>query len=200
MTKKGFFIIFHRYYFYTLAVIVAIVLMYNYADEKGLIKENSSLDNIEKMFELQPPDSSLIEQKIFSLVNQERANNGLKPLEWDSQLALIAREHSEDMVNHSFFDHINPDGEDPTDRAEKKGIPITSGLWIGIAENVGETPIGDVIGCGYVSNEDDIASCAVSGWMSSPGHRANILDSHYDVIGVGTYCTTSKCLNTQDFR
>jgi uncharacterized protein YkwD len=34
--------------------------------------------------------------------------------------------------------------------------------------------------------------------MISPGHRANILDNHYDVLGVGTYCTTSDCWNTQD--
>jgi len=119
---------------------------------------------------------------------------------FDNQLSMIAKEHSQDMYQRNFFDHNNPDGNGPTERAKQKGIRVTNGNWVGIGENIGQTPIGDVIGCGYTYSEEEIAKCAVDGWMDSQGHRTNILDINYDVIGVGTYCTTSDCWNTQDFR
>ena len=37
-------------------------------------------------------------------------------------------------------------------------------------------------------------------WMNSPGHRANILDSRVNQIGVGTTCTPSNvCTTVADF-
>ena len=198
--KKGFIIIFHRYFFYVIAVILVVALIYGYFDDKGYIKEGTGAYNVGKTFGLQPPNASLVEQQIFALVNKERTKNGLSKLSWDNKLSMIAREHSKDMYERDFFDHVNPDGDDPTDRAKSKGIPITNGNWIGIAENIAQTPIGNVEGCGSVSSEKDISQCAMDGWMSSSGHRANILDENYDVIGVGIYCTTSMCWDTQDFR
>ncbi|MDD5012618.1 MAG: CAP domain-containing protein [Candidatus Nanoarchaeia archaeon] len=200
MNKKGFFIIFNKWYFIIVGILLLLFLAYSSLNNSGYIKEDSTAYTIGKTLGLQSPDSVLIEQKIFESVNQERINHGLNALVWDNQLALIAREHSEDMYKRDFFDHNNPDGDGPTERAENNGIRITNGNWIGIAENIGQTPIGDVIGCGYTHSEEEITNCAMDGWMNSPGHRENILNSNYDVIGIGTYCTTSACWNTQDFR
>lgn len=62
-----------------------------------------------------------MERLVHTLINQERARYGLLPLSFDDRIALIAREHSQDMATRSFFEHVNPDGEDPTDRANRNG-------------------------------------------------------------------------------
>ncbi|SRR3989304_1653992 len=200
MDRKAFLIIFDRRYFIFLGVIFALVYGYSYLDDKGYIEDGTKFYNVGKVFSLQPPNSTIIEKEILRLTNEERKYNGLSPLVFDNQLSMIAKEHSQDMYQRNFFDHNNPDGNGPTERAKQKGIRVTNGNWVGIGENIGQTPIGDVIGCGYTYSEEEIAKCAVDGWMDSQGHRTNILDINYDVIGVGTYCTTSDCWNTQDFR
>jgi len=145
---------------------------------------------------LPAPNSDLIAQEIFNLTNQERQTEGLNPLIWDDSLASIARLHSEDMFKRDFFGHYNPNNESPTDRAKAKGIPVTNGMWVGIGENIVLMPTGNVERCLNIG----IARCSVNAWMNSEGHRENILNKNYDVIGVGVYCTKTTCWETQDFR
>jgi uncharacterized protein YkwD len=149
-------------------------------------------------------DVATLELKIHNLVNKERQNNGLPFLQYDTTLAEIARRHSEDMVSRNFFDHVNPDGLDPTARAKTAGYNCYKNFGSyyrdGIGENIGLTPIGNVLGCGDVYSMDDIADCCVSGWMNSPGHRQNILDSSYDKEGIGIAVSSDdKVYITQDF-
>lgn len=145
-----------------------------------------------------------LELKIHTMVNNERQNYGLSSLRYDTNLADIARKHSEDMVNRHFFDHINPDGQDPTTRAKSVGYPCYKNFGSyyrdGIAENIGLTPIGNVVGCGDVYSMEDIARCCVSCWMNSLGHRQNILESSYDKEGIGVAVSSdNKVYITQDF-
>jgi len=200
MNKGAFLIIFDRRYFMLIGILFAIFFIYEHYTSIGYIQEDSIAFDIGNLVGWQPPDSSLVEQKILELTNNERINYGLIPLDSDLSLSQIARDHSKNMNDNNFFDHTNPEGEGPSERARNEGIRITNGNWIGIGENIGETPTGNVIGCGYVYSEEDIAKCTVDGWMDSSGHRENILDQNYKVIGVGTYCTTSTCFNTQNFR
>ena len=149
-------------------------------------------------------DGEELELKIHDLVNEERQNYGLPSLQYDTLLAEIARKHSEDMIKRCFFDHVNPDGLDPTARAKSAGFPCYKdfgGYYTdGIAENIGLTPIGNVVGCGDVYSMDEIAYCCVKGWMSSSGHRQNILDSSYDKEGIGVAVSSdNKVYITQDF-
>lgn len=161
--------------------------------------ESPLIYDLERIFGFQPPDFLLIEQEIFKATNQERQSRGLRPLSYDDQLNVIAREHSEDMVARGFYDHENPDGEGPTERAQNKGIRITSGYWVGIAENIAIVHLGNDADC-PTSNEVRLGSCFVEKWMNSPGHRQNILDVNYDDIGVGVFCNNSECYATQNFR
>src|SRR5262245_19984545 len=57
-----------------------------------------------------------LESRIQQLVNAERVNHKLPPLKIDERLANVARGHSADMARRNFFDHINPDGKNPTER------------------------------------------------------------------------------------
>lgn len=146
-----------------------------------------------------------IEFEIYRLTNEQRTQNGLPALKWNQALERIARDHSEDMVNRDFFDHVNPDGEDPTDRAKRHGFNVHKNLgggWYsdGIAENINIMPTGDVVGRGYVSSDPaSIADASVDGWMESPGHRANILNSQYTEIGVGIADGSKGYYGTQNF-
>lgn len=146
-----------------------------------------------------------IERAIFSYTNEERKNRGVVALNWDESLAVVAREHSQDMVENCFFAHDNLRGEDPTARAKRYGYPVRKMLgsgWysVGIAENIGKIPTGSVIGIGHVAREaDEIARAQVTSWMQSPGHRQNILDPGYSNLGVGVAYDGVYYVSTQNF-
>jgi uncharacterized protein YkwD len=105
------------------------------------------------------------EREGLALVNRDRAAAGLPPVAWDDSLAAIARAHSRDMADHDFVGHVSPRTGTVVDRVHKAGV--TPGL---ILENVGRA---------YSAQE------AQSGFMASPGHRANVVDARAKKIGVG---------------
>ncbi|CAL9445630.1 hypothetical protein SUDANB1_02325 [Streptomyces sp. enrichment culture] len=103
--------------------------------------------------------------QVLSLVNEERAKVGCSPVAANSALAGLAQSYSEDMDTRGFFDHTDPDGRTPWDRAEKAGI-----------SNLG----GENIARGQAD-----AAAVMDAWMNSPGHRANILNCDFKTLGVG---------------
>lgn len=164
-------------------------------------------ENISLQTTLTEEDLRECENYIFIITNEKRVIHGAPKLVWDSNLATVAREHSSDMAKNNFFDHINLKGEDPTARAIKHGYNVhkeLGGGWYseGIAENIGEIPIGNVIGIGYVSHEpSSIATAHVQSWMESPGHKANILNIEYNRVGIGVAYDekSNSYIATQDF-
>ncbi len=146
-----------------------------------------------------------VERVIFDETNKQRQLNGLPPLSLDPNLSDIAREHSQDMADKGYFDHTNRAGEGPTERAERHGYPtrkmVGMWTWVGIAENIGKMPTGDVEGRGYVeSSPEAVGYAQVDSWMHSPGHKSNILGSDYDVIGIGVAFDGRYYTSTQDFK
>lgn len=106
------------------------------------------------------------EAEVVRLVNEIRRQNGLKPLTQDWQLSRVARYKSEDMRKLSYFSHTSPTYGSPFDMMRSFGISYRTA--------------GENIAKGYKTPE-----AVVNGWMNSPGHRANILNSTYTHIGVG---------------
>ncbi len=104
--------------------------------------------------------------EVLTLTNQERAKLGLSPLTWNDTLAGIGANHCQDMIDRNYFAHESPEGQGPSDRADAAGYHWT---WIG--ENIAE---------GYST-----ASEVMTGWMNSPGHKANILRPQFTELGVG---------------
>jgi len=107
-----------------------------------------------------------VELEIVDLLNQERAQENLPPLVIDMRLTIAARRHNNDMAANNFFSHTGSDGSSPFDRIADSGYSMRSA--------------GENIAAGYRTAES-----AVEGWMNSDGHRANILRSIYEHIGVG---------------
>ena len=116
-----------------------------------------------------------VEQRVFELVNEERAKRDMSPLLLDTTLVDIARTHSADMLDRGFFDHVNPDGDGPADRvaqAHRRLIGGTSeNVWTGIRSEIIET--------------EELAGRIMNGLMNSPDHRANILTEKLTHMGVG---------------
>jgi uncharacterized protein YkwD len=104
------------------------------------------------------------EDQVLALVNSERAAAGCGAVSGDAALAGVARAHSADMRDRGFFDHTNPDGLDPFDRAARAGLSAR-------AENI-------------AYGQPD-AAAVMESWMNSPGHRANILNCSLTRLGVG---------------
>ncbi|SDP04138.1 CAP domain-containing protein [Actinacidiphila guanduensis] len=117
--------------------------------------------------------------QILTLVNQQRATAGCRPLTADSALNTLAQNFSDDMAARGFFNHTDPDGNTPWDRAKKLGI---TGLG------------GENIAMGQAD-----AQAVMDAWMNSPGHRANILDCDFTTLGVGVHFGTGGPWWTQDF-
>lgn len=142
-----------------------------------------------------------VEQRIFYYTNIERANSGKPALVWDEQLAVIGRDHSIDMAGRGFFNHINPDGETPADRAIRHGynVELDFGTYtrVGVGENIAMLT-------NYPGTADELAKFMVAAWMDSPGHRANIIDTNeqkFTRIGIGVAhdVTTDTWYASQEF-
>ena len=138
---------------------------------------------------------SVLEQEIYKLVNQERQKYGLAQLLLDMKLSDIAREHSKDMAMRNFFSHQTPEGKTPRDRWVAGGYNsdknYSSYYTYGLAENIFKSHLYSSVtyynGVPYYNwmSQSDIANSTVIGWMSSLGHRKNILTATYDKEGIG---------------
>ncbi|GAB4124056.1 MAG: CAP domain-containing protein [Roseiflexaceae bacterium] len=106
------------------------------------------------------------EQQILALVNAERAAAGCPALTLNSKLTQAAYLHAQDMLQNDFFSHTGSNGSSVGTRVTAQGYP-----WRRVAEN---------IAAGYNSPES-----VMEGWMTSDGHRANILNCNYTQLGVG---------------
>ncbi|MGH2948462.1 MAG: CAP domain-containing protein, partial [Solirubrobacteraceae bacterium] len=58
---------------------------------------------------------------VLCLVNRERTQHGLGPLERDRRLARAARRHARDMVRHGYFAHQRSGGPDLGARLRRAG-------------------------------------------------------------------------------
>lgn len=108
------------------------------------------------------------ERKVIRIVNRIRARHGLRRLRASRPLAVVAAEHTTDMLRGDFLGHASSDG---TAMAERVRRHTGSKRWIG--ENIAAIP-------GRAT-----ARKAVRMWMSSPPHRAVLLSPSGRRIGVG---------------
>lgn len=117
-------------------------------------------------------NQSSYEQQVVNLVNKERAAAGLPALTVNATLSKVAEAKAADMRDNHYFDHQSPTYGSPFDMMRQFGVSYTSA--------------GENIAKGQRTPEE-----VMNGWMNSPGHRANILNSNYTQIGVG-YVTDSN--------
>jgi uncharacterized YkwD family protein/spore coat assembly protein SafA len=106
------------------------------------------------------------ETEVVRLVNEIRAQNGLKALTYNWELSRVARYKSQDMKENRYFSHTSPVYGTPFQMMKNFGITYRSA--------------GENIAYGYTSPQ-----AVVNAWMNSSGHRENILNASFTQIGVG---------------
>jgi len=160
--------------------------------EKGTFSLSQITDNTTK--------EELAEMEVHRLINLEREKHGLQTLEYDKELASVAKSHSIDMAEDEYFSHETPEGLDPTDRASKADYTcryqIGNLIYSGIGENIHMVTGTSV---SFMSTPESIAELAVSGWMDSSGHKKNILTSNFTKEGIGVSISTFSIHVTQNF-
>jgi uncharacterized protein YkwD len=115
------------------------------------------------------------EAKLWQLVNGDRVNNGVRPIQQNSTLISLARWRSKDMILNDYFSH---------------NIPACGGCMVfhyydtyGLKYSWGGENIGWNSG---FSDTDSPVQINIS-FMNSAGHRANILEPRFTHGGVGAY-------------
>lgn len=106
------------------------------------------------------------ENEVVRLVNEIREERGLSALKQDWELSRVARFKSQDMKDNNYFSHTSPVYGSPFNMMKNFGISYKSA-----AENI--------------ARGQKTPGAVVNAWMNSSGHRANILNSSYNKIGVG---------------
>lgn len=103
---------------------------------------------------------------LLDATNNERSRHNSPSLTNNDKLSLAAQQKANDMVERNYWSHNTPDQEAP---------------WIFI-DNVGYSyrKAGENLAYGFKNNEQ-----VISGWLNSPTHRANMLDSGFDQVGFG---------------
>ena len=150
-------------------------------------------------------------KRIHVLINKERKRHRLRVLSWNDELAQIALQHSRDMDNRNYLDHVSPDGQEFPERYRQSGfgceVRLDKVIYSG-AENIAlshlynSTVIEDGVAYHNWNSAQEIAVRTVHGWMESPGHRKNILGPYWRQQGIGIKIEGSpgnKVYITQNF-
>jgi uncharacterized protein YkwD len=119
------------------------------------------------------PDPAALSQELLERVNAARATprscgaqafGAAPPVAWNAALAQAALGHSQDMAAKRYFNHKEPGGSAPADRATRAGY-----RWTRISENI-------------ASGQHSVVQ-AVADWLDSPGHCANIMNPAFTEMG-----------------
>lgn len=86
-------------------------------------------------------------------------------LTWNDRLFSAAARHSKDMAQNSYFSHTSLDGRSLGQRVRNEGY-----VWTAVGENI-------------AAGQNSV-NAVVSGWLSSPGHCANIMRTNYNHVAV----------------
>jgi uncharacterized protein YkwD len=105
-------------------------------------------------------------QSLLDDTNAQRANNGEGPLTINADLDQAAQTKANDMAAQDYWSHDTPEGQTP---------------WsFIIAAGYDYQTAGENLAYGFDTSAD-----VLTGWMNSPEHRANILNTTYHDVGFG---------------
>lgn len=109
--------------------------------------------------------TALDPERARDVINQYRAEKGLKPLKLNADLTEAAKAHSRDLAKWDRISHYGSDGSNPWDRVKRTGYKARLA-----AENVGT---------GQISFDE-----VMKGWKDSPGHNKNLLLTDAREMGI----------------
>jgi uncharacterized protein YkwD len=136
-----------------------------------------------------------LEAGVLADLNQFRRENGLPPLRLSPALSRAARQHSMEMAARGYFSHSSANGS-TFDKRIARFYPMGFHRYWSVGENL------------LWSSPDVDAPSAISMWVNSPEHKANMLNRRWREIGLsavhstaapGTYSGRPVTIVTTDF-
>jgi len=152
-----------KYLLLILCLFFSLIIMAQ--DFKGIPSGDEKISSSKKSFE----------EELLTLVNQERAKRRRKPLILNEQLTYAARYHAMDMAVDNYFDHESKDQR--TNGSHKKICSVFERIDLFVKGSIFAR--AENIAIGEQSPEQ-----VMDAWMSSKGHRNNILDKEAKYIGL----------------
>jgi len=119
------------------------------------------------------------ERELFNATNRERQAHGLPALQWNDALAVAARKHASEMARKDEISHQFPGEPSLPSRVKQAGAHF---VWL--SENVALGPNAKLIHAEFVK---------------SPKHRANILDTDMNAMGIGIAERNGEMFAVEDF-
>lgn len=119
------------------------------------------------------------EQILFNLLNQERVNRGLQPLQMNPTLTNLARIKAKDMADNNYFSHTSPTYGKASNMVRNAGVSF----WI-VGENIAITSSG---------------ARANTLFMGSSVHRTTMLNKNYTEVGIGMFRKANGSLYVAEF-
>jgi len=121
--------------------------------------------------------SQITPEKVVELTNLEREKYGLSSLLLSASLNEAARRKAADMFAFDYWAHKSPSGREPWDFFQEVGYD-----YIYAGENL--------------ARDFSTPEAVVAAWMMSPSHRDNIVNSHYQEIGIAVVNGTLRGVET----
>jgi uncharacterized protein YkwD len=133
-------------------------------------------DEAKKLISINSNDA----KEILKYTNQYRKEKGVKALTLDNELCIAANIRAMEMAYNDYFEHVRPDG--------KPYYTVLNDL------NIRRYSSGENIAYGY-----DNAKEVSEAWKDSKGHYLNMINSHYNKIGIGEYTIDGTTYHVQIF-
>lgn len=123
------------------------------------------------------------EKKMIQLINNYRVANGLTPYAISQKLNVVAANLAEDEAANGYSAHIDSQGRSMETRLDACGVTYQSA-----GENAGH----------YMTTQQEF-----DGWISSPGHKTNILggsgNTKYNTMGIARAKRGNEWIWVNDF-
>jgi len=113
-----------------------------------------------------------IRRAMLESLNLYRQQNGLRPLSYSNRLEAAISDHVRDLWERDFFDHTNPDGLGPSERALNAGFC--------------HQYVGENIAAGQPTEQ-----AVMVAWQNSPPHNDNLLEPDFAYVGMGYFVDPS---------
>jgi hypothetical protein len=154
---------FERVYWPYIPLVIAISFLLTLSASGGALQAAVRHHTIGKVLSY---STSMSISGLLADTNAQRAANGIAALSLNSKLDAAAQANADDMAARNYWSHYTPEGNPP---------------WIWVTnQGYSYQVLGQNLATGFSDEQSTI-----NGWMASPPHRENLLNSTYTEVGFG---------------
>jgi hypothetical protein len=154
---------FERVYWPYLPLVLAISFLLTLSVNGGALQAAVRHHSLSKVLSY---STSMSISGLLADTNAQRAANGIAALSLNAKLDAAAQANADDMAARNYWSHYTPEGNPP---------------WIWVTnQGYAYQALGQNLATVFYDEQSTI-----NGWMASPPHRENLLNSTYTEVGFG---------------